>query len=126
MMSKRDRLIELAMRATLPLVGNSLPASKQLEMIADNLFENGVILSPCKVGDAVWFLHLKDEIAEGVVDSIEISRYSAPEVFISVEYEDRFGEIHCRSWEENAIGKTLFFSREAAEAALAHKKEGKK
>lgn len=89
--------------------------------IADFLHSNGVIAPPVKCGQTVWCLRLKDEIAECRVYSVEITVYSAPETWFAVEYEDDYGEIHCDHWKESVIGKTVFLTREEAEAALAER-----
>ena len=87
--------------------------------VADHLFANGVILLPIKVGDVVW-----DKKVE-------------PWEVISVEWFSRkVTHLHCVSpitglrnnfsIGKRSIGKTVFLSREEAEAALKERTENDK
>lgn len=81
------------------------------EFIADHLLANGVIVLPCKVGDTIY--RCGDPIKkvyEWEVEHIEI--YGDEIVFVD-DSDNEFTEA--------AIGKTVFLTREEAEAAL---KEG--
>lgn len=76
---------------------------------------------PCKVGDVVYCLVRKDEIIECRVYSFEQTMYSAPQIWLTLEHEDRFGVICQYNRNENSVGKTVFLTREEAEAALAER-----
>lgn len=92
--------------------------SERLEMITDYLLANGVIAPPCKVGDTVWILRLKDEITKGNVYAIECNRDSRYPLWLGIEYGDKIEGICCYNVRADMIGKTVFLTREEAEAAL--------
>ncbi len=96
----------------------SWPSDKKLEFVAKYLLKNGVILPPCKVGQTVYFMH-DDEISEAKVISIEINLYTNPRLWISLEYYSPiFGTCEYKSRVDLMLGKTVFLTREEAEAAL--------
>lgn len=91
----------------------------QIEVIADHLLANGVIVPPCKVGDILWFLD-----------------YDLPKCFICPEQiviQDivllkNTMLIRCSSsitLRTEDFGKTVFLSPEEAEKALRKEDEGK-
>lgn len=100
----RDKLIEI------------LKYRRHLETseLADVLLENGVIVPPCKVGDTVFCLSSpcleSTKIIEVLVESVEIHK----------DYILICGA--CGEWSyqyfDREIGKTVFFNKEEAEAAL--------
>ena len=47
MLNEKERLVEL-------LKGKSLDTDIDVDYVADYLFENGVIVTPCKIGDTVY------------------------------------------------------------------------
>ena len=104
----RDRLIELIQNA----VGGC--ARHWAEVIADHLLANGVIVPPCKVGQTVWFIRkdIKSEIVETNVEKIVLKQGG---LYIKLGCNSMY-ETTC-----NSIGKTVFLSREEAEAALAER-----
>lgn len=56
-MTQRERLIELLKQAFYNADDNyGIP---NIEQVADNLFENGVIVPPVKVGGIVWVIYNK-------------------------------------------------------------------
>ena len=63
-MTERDKLIEL-------LTGKSIDTPIDVEYVVDYLLENGVILSPVKVGDAVCMIQ-ENNIVKLYVNYIEI------------------------------------------------------
>lgn len=86
-----------------------------IEELADHLLANGVIVLPCKVGDTVWFirpLDRKKEITETVIEKMVLKGKG---VYMKLSCNAMY-ETSC-----NSIGKTVFLTREEAEAAL---KEG--
>lgn len=88
---------------------------KAIERLADyeDAEEQGLLLRlPCKVGDTAWYVH-RNGIDEVVIDSFIVN----VNIFANVSYYigcDRFGKTLTPY-------KTLFFTREEAEAALAEK-----
>ena len=69
------------------------------ENIADDLLANGVIVPPCKVGDAVYQRDTAGRIYESKIKSII---YDTDGV----------------AFDKRAIGETIFLTREEAEKAL--------
>lgn len=108
----RDRLIELLIKAH--VTWN--PCN-----ISDYLLENGVIMPPCKVGDTVYlFSSVLEEVCESKVITIEQNYYTPSNPFwFSIEYlSKQIGTQVIRIPINQAIGKTVFFTREDAEKAL--------
>ena len=116
-MTERERLIELIVNAENE-VFRAFPytnSTKRIEMVADFLLENGVIVPPVKVGQSIWTSeNFTDNVPrEGYITVIEYDCNG------SYEFWTSFGEIPLSaefSCEE--IGKTVFLSREEAEKAL--------
>ena len=90
----RDRLIELCRNAA---ISCGLP-SVDMPLIADYLLKNGVIVPPCKVGDAVF-----------QTDGVRIY----PLIVERVIYDTA----HI-AFDERAIGRSIFLTREEAEQAM--------
>lgn len=85
--------------------------------VAEYLTANGVIAPPCKVGDAVYKI-TRNKVKECEVVFVGLSADEKCSYFDFVEnYED--GTFY-RSYSMgfDVIGRTVFFSREEAEAAL--------
>lgn len=81
------------------------------EYTADDLLSNGVIVLPCKVGDTVWLIN--GGIVTGkTVEKIELHRNGD----ISLAYGWRNMGYELKFMTD--IGKTVFLTREEAEAAL--------
>ena len=78
--------------------------SEWAEDIADELIDYGVIVPPCKVGDKVY-----------QTDGVRVYESTITDVIYNT----------CNiAFDERAIGKTVFLTREEAEVALAER-EGK-
>jgi hypothetical protein len=103
--------------------------------LADYLLENGVIVPPCKVGDILyaqhwhWGTYIKGDIMPYQITNITITqnkkgvwtkKYRAMEVQNgkTIDWQLNF--------EFDAIGKTVFLTREEAEKALAERRENEK
>ena len=85
------------------------------ENIADHLIANGVIVSPCKVGDVLFRLDKADverPIKMGVIDEIRINKYGTAVVIVDAYLPLR------RAYPSACIGKIVFLTREDAERAL--------
>ena len=99
----RERLIELIWNAPkVDVVYGDIkidPPVQTVQTIADYLLANGVIVPPCKVGDKVYQVCNNGRIYESTI--------------INVIYETT--QI---AFDESAIGKTVFLTREEAEQAL--------
>ncbi len=96
-MDQRKRLIELLFEAE-GQVNNDLPS---LEQIADYLLAYGVIVPPVKVGGTVY-----------QTDGIRIYESKVKAVIYNTSHY---------AFDERAIGKMVFLTKEEAEAALAER-----
>lgn len=112
----RDRLIELIYDAKFG--ENGIASTDRLgkgtiEIIAEYLLANGVIVPPCKVGDTVFsFDEFYKRITEFQVTGIEIV----------VSCKSLRGGLH--AFPLSSFGKTLFHQREATERALKEREQG--
>lgn len=103
-MTNKEKLIEL-----LDIIIQ--PSEKTLGQIADYLLENGVIVLPCKIGDAVYYVNYKEKrIFHSYIKYITITTKGLTYVthWDSAYHDEDFGE-------------TIFFTKEEAETKL---KEG--
>lgn len=118
----KDRLIELIKQGYL----KAGMVSTYEEAIADHLLANGVIVPPVKLGQKVWFLYVNlDEIIEATVVNIEYNHFTSPKEWITIEYlSPVIGKHNYTSRVDLMLGKTVFLTREEAEAALAERSEG--
>lgn len=100
-MTDRDRLIELLKnnRHLDVLFGD------EWEEAADDLLANGVIVSPCKVGDKVY-----------QTDGLRIYESTVMEITYTTKNVVYCTENIC--FDETAIGKSIFLTKEEAEARL--------
>lgn len=131
-MNQREKLIELL---SITLWGNlcdhcgmdtSKEQEKVLEVTADHLLANGVIVLPCKVGDTVYRIdkigdynhNWKPFIVNGTVKEISWKcNRSGKDLGFGVIV--RGGVCNASSrYSFNNIGKTVFLSHEAAKVAL--------
>ena len=115
-MTDRDRLIELIEKWY-----------ENLEMfpyLADYLLANGVIVPPCKMGDIV---HAKysgtNEIEYYVVDKVSYLGSDCFEFEAHLENEDGY-TVDIIEFVATDFGKTVFLTREEAEAKLREYSNG--
>lgn len=106
----RERLIELIEDAYFC----------NIEELADHLLANGVIVPPCKAGDKVYFVNERcDENADEYIDiSVgEVVSFSMQKegLWAYCRYEDGLTYWHIV---DEDFGKTVFLTKEEAEAAL--------
>jgi hypothetical protein len=109
----RDKLAQIILKARI----NANPLSQVGYAEADALLANGVIVPPCKVGDKVYKI-TRNKVKECEVVFIGISIKEKYSYFNSVEnYAD--GTFYkSYSMDFDVIGKTVFLTREEAEAEL--------
>ena len=105
-MEQRERLIELLSVA----VGDSNLTDSEVKIVADYLLERGVIHIPCKVGDIVY-----------QTDGVRI--YELTILDISLHKNRPYYETESIDFDDDAIGKTVFLTREEAEAELERRKQ---
>ncbi len=101
-MTDRERLIKLLDSYYFEENSNT---NSYFTELADYLLENGVMVSPCKVGDTVY-----------QTDGIMIYESKIK----SIIYDCGTHEI---AFDETAIGKSIFLTREEAEQTLKEKKK---
>ena len=110
----RDRLIELLDKAySQDYKGDYEGGIKQL---ADYLLANGIIVTPFKVGDTVYYIPFGNHIVECKVAKIVIEPFK--EIGMS---------FHCYggiAFDMRHIGETVFLTKEEAERALAEVTNG--
>lgn len=102
----RDRLIELLCSA--PLGSRTFEQQyykSTITKIADYLLESGVITIPCKVGDIVY-----------QTDGIRI--YELTILDISLHKNKPYYETDGIDFDDDAIGKSIFLTKEKAERKL--------
>jgi hypothetical protein len=95
----RERLIKLLEEA------DEYPAYQSYEGFADYLLNNGVVVLPCKVGDIVY-----------QTDGIRI--YELTILDILLRKNKPYYETDAVDFDDDAIGTSIFLSREEAERAL--------
>lgn len=93
----------------------SWPSDKKLEFVAKYLLKNGVILPPVTVGQTVYII---SDYTHEIIDR------SIVKVIVTEDHCDFiFDTQSC--WRDTEIGKTVFLTREEAEAELKRRrKEG--
>lgn len=111
----RDRLIELLLQTETFTSDYSEQARQQAEYKTDYLLANGVIVPPCKVGDTIWY-ELDGEIKSAVI-------YSCAGVlerrgFIITDAYAKSSDGLEVAFNGKCFGKSIFLTREEAEAAL--------
>ena len=107
-----ERLVELLMHTEAYTAAEEEYARKQAKYKANYLLANGVIVPPCNVGDKVYRIsgNLRGEkIYKGAVDQIVVRDDNRVVFYV-------YG--HPLHFTEYDIGKTVFLSREEAEAKL--------
>lgn len=113
----RDRLIELLEKADQTVIGFSI--NGDVEVLADELLAEGVIIPPCKVGDIVYTINRRHP-KKWKVHFIGYNSQGEFKMHIATEKFTEMLEV----W-DYAIGKTVFLTREEAEKALERSENGK-
>ena len=99
--------------------------------IADHLIANGVVVLPCKIGDKVYvnYIYGRNKIITDsqMVCSIKQTVGVNDESYwkVCVEQVIEKGYIVYHEYTEDDFGKTVFLTREEAEASLRKMKEHK-
>lgn len=125
----RDRLIELLRDTFNYTKGVCIDFDEAVEINADHLLENGVIVPPCKVGDTVyvpWRWAFQQGVATVKVEEIKFYDSQMHYMFlIDMESDNECFNQSFGGWKtEQSIGRTVFLSKEEAEKALAKMKGG--
>ena len=107
----RDRLIEMIQKA----VGGC--ARNWAEVIADYLIANGVILPPVKVGEVVYEIQpIRKRVQTYEITTIKYNGHYWWFTWILKDRKGIYGNVE--GFSSHQIGKTVFLTREEAEAAL--------
>jgi hypothetical protein len=120
---QRERLIEIIQNS----VGGC--ARNWAEIIADGLIANGVIVPPCNVGDTVyvkWRLHRNSNYGIYPVKVYALRwdekknnfRVCVEGEFEISPYDGKYTHYYRGTFAWNNVGKTVFFTKEEAEAEL--------
>ena len=83
--------------------------------VADHLIVNGAIVFPCKLGDPVWFVPDNKNRRSIIETTVEKLVLKSGGIYMKLSCNAMY-ETSCRS-----IGKSIFFSPEEAEKALAER-----
>ena len=121
----RDRLIEMSYKAWVEWQRSTTDVDFE-EYCADYLIANGVVVLPCKVGDAYYTIQRYCNTDPFETEKVPVApwdceKYCGRADCSFSEYrieEHHFGTVDFILKVENDIGKTVFPSREEAEAAL--------
>ncbi len=116
----RDRLIELLKKADEYASGVCTDYGEAQEVCADYLLAAGVIVPPMALGQTCFSIYVwGNRVDKCRVSSITQKMDGSLKIRIVNLYCGTANEIHI-----NAIGKTVFLTREEAEKALAERREG--
>ena len=115
-MTDRERLIEIIVTAENE-VFRAFPytnSAKRIEMVADYLLENGVIVPPVKEGDTVFYI--------GKIQC-ECCKYYIEWDCTSIKCPKQVYSKSFRNQMIKKVGKTVFLTREEAENALKEREQ---
>ena len=115
----RDRLIEIVKES---LVKNIDYTHRLAENITDDLLAEGVIVPPCKVGDALYGIRRSAKTGETYIEELEVAEV----MYFSIRGVRPF-IIACfggKKYDNADFGRLVFLTRGEAEKALAERREG--
>ena len=93
--------------------------TEKLEELAQAEKDGRLVVLPCKVGDTVWYITPSTEICEAQVIGIWLNVYTNPQMWLEIKYYSKLtGECEHKSRIDLMLDKTVFLTREEAEAAL--------
>lgn len=95
---------------------------KRLRELAKADKEGRLVVLPCKVGSTVY-TEFCDEIVEKRIGQFHVNSYTEPRLWADIDCD--WTSTQCVRW-DLAIGKTIFLTREEAEAALKEANNGNK
>ncbi len=117
-MTNKERLIELLLESE-PIKERDLDdgwGDNEISDIAEYLLENGVIVTPVKVGDAVYTVSKRDGIVAKKVVEISWKRdWAGTDLGWGLILS---GKRSNNRYNVSSIGKTVFLTKEQAEKAL--------
>lgn len=84
--------------------------------------EGRLVVLPCKVGSTVY-TEFCDKVVEKRIGKFHVNGYTEPRLWADIDCD--WASTQCVRW-DLAIGKTIFLTREEAEAALKEAQNGNK
>lgn len=97
--------------------GNTNTDSFNFESVADHLLANGVIVPPCKVGDTVYEIQpIRKRVQAYEITTIKYNGHYWWFTWILKDRKGIYG--NCDGFSIHQISKTVFLTREEAEAKL--------
>ena len=88
--------------------------------IAERLIDEGIIAPPCKVGDTVYVVsQTKDRRILPFVNEYEVTSIKVGKRKCTIYHET---DGYIKIFKQDGFGKTVFLTREEAEAALAERR----
>ena len=82
--------------------------------------EGRLVVLPCKVGSTVY-TEFRDKVVEKRIGQFHVNGYTEPRLWADIDCD--WASTQCVRW-NLAIGKTIFLTREEAEAALKEAQNG--
>lgn len=120
-MTDKDRLIELIQSKTQPW--EYLLCKANIEALADYLLANGVIVPPCNVGDTLYYPWVYDGISGIAILEVSMVHFYRQGISL-VFYDDVQSDMPMPSaFLFDDFGKTVFLTKEEAEAKLKELKD---
>ena len=120
----KERLVELLLQTETFTADNAEYARQQAEHKADYLLANGVIVPPVKVGDRVYMVihdkRTKKPLECNVIGFWYTNHEDCCTIHLSRYVDGKFDSTFSVKFED--IGKTVFLTREEAEAKLKESK----
>ncbi len=113
-MTEHERLVELLSECK-PIMERILDDDwyeNEISDIADYLLEHSVIIPPVEIGDTIYIVDENSNEFTGI-DECHVRKLEWNGVFWAI-----FNDKDCYGYSEDYIGKTIFFTKEEAEAAL--------
>lgn len=106
-------------RAELKAYKDTGLSPERVEEIAKAEADGRLVVLPCKNGDPVWYIFCSDELCEAKVVGVYLNSYTNPQLWLSIEFHSKFVGTHTIKFRVDLeLGKTVFLTREEAEAAL--------
>jgi hypothetical protein len=119
---ERKRLIELLRETFEYTRGVCIDFDEAVEINADHLLSNGVIVPPCKVGDTVYEVQLyRERIQAYKVVTIKYNGHFWYMVWMLKDGKGVYGNLD--GFVDSQLGKTVFLTKEEAEAELRKRGE---
>jgi hypothetical protein len=99
---------------------NSIGSYDRLRELAEADKEGRAVILPCKVGSTVY-TEFCDKVVEKRIGQFHVNGYTEPRLWADIDCD--WTSTQCVRW-DLAVGKTVFLTREEAEAALKEAQNG--